>query len=170
MKLLRTIKRQDISSGNLKESVEFRLRKAARAVVLDKKNKIALLNVSNKNYYKLPGGGVLMKESIEKALNRECKEETGCNIRIKQEIGIIKEYINKINLLQVSYCYLVEVEGEKGTPKPTKKELNHGFIVNWVEIDNAIDLVKKSEPTNYEGKFIVVRDLIFLQKAKDLIN
>ena len=171
MKLLKIIKEQDVISGfSAGVKVDYILRKAARAVVFDKDNKIALLNVSKKNYHKLPGGGIKDNENIKEGLERECEEEIGCDIEIKREIGLIKEYRDKINIFQESYCYLAKIRGKKGKPNFTKKELNHGFHLNWVKLDNAINLIKNDKPINYEGKFIVIRDLAFLKEVKKLIE
>ena len=53
MKLLKIIKSNSLDDGNDKN---FRVRRAARAVVFDNNKRIGLLRVSNRNYHKLPGG------------------------------------------------------------------------------------------------------------------
>ncbi len=71
----------------------FDERSAARAIMIDNSSRIALMHVTNKNYYKLPGGGVDPGESLEEALLRELKEEAGAhNVEILSEIGQIVEY------------------------------------------------------------------------------
>jgi len=37
----------------------------------------------------------------------------------------------------------------------------------WVSIDEALELMK-SQANNYEGKFIIERDTLLLQKVKEL--
>ena len=171
MKLLKIIKEEDVISGySKKKEVSYRLREAARAVLFDKDDKIALLKVSKINYYKLPGGGIEGDEDKKIALRRECKEEAGCGIEIGEEIGMIEEYRDKINIYQKSYCYISKVLGEKGKTEFTEKENNEGFYLEWVKLNKAIDLIKNSKPLDYEGKFIIVRDLRFLEEAIKLLN
>jgi H+-transporting ATPase len=73
-------------------------RQAARAVVFDNENKIALLYVSKHSYHKIPGGGIEKGEDIFRALEREMIEEIGSKISVTGEIGKIIEYRNKFDL------------------------------------------------------------------------
>ncbi len=169
MQLLKIIKHGDLfSSHTPKNNESFRLRKAARAVVFDNENKIAILKVTKHNYHKLPGGGVEEGENLTKALEREAMEEIGCKISVYGEVGKIIEYRDEFNLKQESYCYLAKVVGEKGQPDFTEKEINDGFSVLWVSLDEAIEILEKDTPDNYEGKFIKVRDLCFLKEARKI--
>ncbi len=171
MKLLETIKEKDvIADYSEKEDISYKLREAVRTVLFDSDNKIALLKVSKMNYYKLPGGGIEDDENEELALRRECKEETGCDIKIGEDIGMIEEYRDKINIHQKSYCWISELQGEKGNTEFTKKEKSEGFCLKWVKLDEAINLIKDSKPMDYEGQFIVVRDLRFLKETKVLLS
>ena len=67
------------------EAAQYPVREAARAVVMDAENNVALLRVANKNYYKLPGGGIEVGEDRISALKRECLEEIGCSIEVVGE-------------------------------------------------------------------------------------
>jgi 8-oxo-dGTP pyrophosphatase MutT (NUDIX family) len=158
-----------------KEIEKFELRQAARAVVFDNEGKIALLFVSKKNYHKLPGGGVGKGESIKDALQRECLEEIGCNIKATGEIGRIIEYRTEWKTKQESFCYIAEVVGEKGQPSFVEEEIEAGFVGIWVNLDEAIKILEKDAPRNrdgknYDGKLIRKRDLIFLKEVKKLIK
>ena len=145
MKLLKTIKEEEIDSNYLiKKNLPYKSREAVRAILFDEDNKIAL--------------------------ERECKEETGCDIKISKEIGMIEEYRDSINMHQKSYCWISNVSGSKGESELTEKERRQGFNLKWVELDEAINLIKNSKPTNYEGQFIVIRDLEFLKEAKILLS
>jgi len=171
MKLLKTIKEKDvIADYSEKKDISYKLRQAVRAVLFDSNNKIALLKVSKMNYHKLPGGGIEDDENKEMALRRECREETGCDIKIGKDVGMIEEYKDSINIHQKSYCWISNVSGRKGDVKFTKKEKDQEFCLEWVKLDDAISLVKNSKPINYKGKFIVIRDLEFLKEVETLLS
>jgi len=166
MECIREIDSTDFGEENNTDSDKrYWLRKASRAIVINSENKIALLFVSKHNYHKLPGGGVEPGEDLKTALHREILEETGCNIKIRQDIGMIIELRDKINMRQESYCYLAKVEGEIKAPSFTKEERSDGFQLIWVTIDDAISLLKRERPKIESGRFIQVRDLTFIEKA-----
>ena len=62
------------------ETENPQLRLASRGIVIRYDGKIAVFNKSNKNEYKLPGGGVEDDEIPEETFKREVLEETGCII------------------------------------------------------------------------------------------
>lgn len=95
MQLLKIINPENIDESSISD---WRYRKAARAVVFDNENKIGLLNVRSQHYYKFPGGGIKEGESVEVALDRECKEELGVDIQVIKEIGSIIEFREKFKL------------------------------------------------------------------------
>ena len=57
-------------------------RLGARGIVIRDDGKIAIFNKTNKNEYKLPGGGIENDETPEEAFKREVLEETGCIVEI----------------------------------------------------------------------------------------
>ncbi|MFH1456099.1 MAG: NUDIX domain-containing protein [archaeon] len=168
MQLLKEIRDKDLGIDP-KEEVKYRLRMAARAVLLDKNNKIALLHVTKHHYHKLPGGGIEDEEQILAALQREIMEEAGCTLNVKENVGIIIEYRDEHEILQLSFCYLGNVKENSKKLDFTEKEISLGFELIWVDINEAIELLEKAEPTSYSGKFIIKRDLTFLKKAKELM-
>ena len=148
---------------------EFRERTAARAVVLDEHNNISLLFVAKHNFHKLPGGGVEGDEETAAALFREVIEETGFEIKIEREIGKILEYRNEHKLKQWSLCWIARITG-RGTQQFTQEETDDGFELQTATLAQAIDLVQNDKPTNYDGKFVQARDLVFLQTANELLS
>ncbi len=168
MKFLLEISDKDVNNGALERfNKSYTLRKAARAVVLNDKSEIAFQFVSKHNYHKLPGGGLNEGETILQGLKREIREENGCeNIEIIDEIGMIVEYRNELNVLQISYCYTAKTLGKMSDPEYDEEELENKFEPLWVPIDKAIKLLKNDKPDDYQGKFIVKRDLVFLEEFK----
>lgn len=173
MNTLLTITEQDFDSAKpVADTFRFMTREAARAVLLDDKNQVYLLNVSLHGYHKLPGGGIDEGEEVEQALERELMEEVGCKAKIIAEIGSIVEYraYEDGGLKQTSYCYLAKQIGEQLEPALEDGELAEGmFEVKARSIDAAIELLKNDQPDNLEGRFIQKRDLAFLTAAQLLI-
>ena len=161
MKILKTITDKKLEKG-------FDVRGAARAVIFDNKNLIPILFVSKYGYHKLPGGGIEKGENKLKALAREIKEETGCTAEIIGEVGVIIEDRFEFNLKQTSYCYFGNVI-RKGKSDLEQDEIDEGFELVWMTLDEAIKKCKKDKPTDYEGKFIRDRDLTFLRKTRQLL-
>ena len=149
----------------------YKVRKAARAIVINTKNEIAILNVTNHTYYKIAGGGIEFGEDIEKALRREVMEEVGAEIEILDELGLIIEWKNSHQTQQISYCFVAKTKGEIGKPQFTEKELQDGFAIEWHSLEKAIKLLENSSPqgnenVEYTGKYMVERDLTFLLEYK----
>lgn len=166
MKILKTINDQEIFPNlNKDPQIKRWKREAARAIVIDDMGKIALLFVSRKNYHKLPGGGIEKGEDIPEALKRKMIEEIGCDIEVTGEIGQIDEYRSKFELLQINYCFMAKVKGDKKPPAFVENEIKDGFRIMWVDIDDAIKLLENDATEDYAGKFIVMRDTIFLKEA-----
>jgi len=169
MELLLEIHNKDIGEEDLiKDS--YRLRRAARAVILNDKNEVSIQYVSKYGYYKLPGGGVEKGETIEQALKREVLEEVGVDIEIKKEIGMVIQYRNNFDTLQFSYAYLARMTGGSGIPSYEKSEIEEGYTPMWFPINEAISLIDNNKTDNYAGKFMVLRDSTILKKAKEILN
>ncbi len=168
MQLLATINPQHATQ---EEIGSYRLREAARAIVLDNEHNVALLHVGKYNYFKLPGGGIDEGEEPAQALHRECLEEIGCEIEILNEIGKIIEHRKMYTIEQISYCYFAKVSGEKGKPNFTKKELSEGFEQIWIPYDEAVTLISKNTAIGIEGsEYIVPRDTILIEAAREFIE
>jgi ADP-ribose pyrophosphatase YjhB (NUDIX family) len=148
----------------------YLLRKTARMVLMRDDGKIALQHVANYDYYKLPGGGVEAGESVIEALHREISEEVGCRAEVLNEIGTVIEYRNQFDILQISYCYLGRVIGDINEPSFDEGEIADGMSSLWVSADDALALLQKVEPVEYEVYFMVKRDLEVLKAAKKLIE
>lgn len=145
----------------------YSTREAARAVVVDSGGNIALLHVSLKNYYKLPGGGLEGDEDILVALARECKEEIGCAIEVVGEVGTVIEYRKIFGIKQISYCYFAHVKGDKGEPEFTESELEGGFEIVWVSYGKALTLMAESVVSDEEGgRYIIPRDIALLKAVE----
>ncbi len=149
------------------EAKKLRPRLAARGVVFDDQKNVAVLLVSNHNYYKLPGGGIEEGENTTDAFKRECLEEIGFDVEVVSELGIIVEYRTEFSIVQTSYCYIGKVIGSKKETHLTEHEISQGFKEpQWAPFEEAFNLVSASEPNDYEGNFIKERDTLILGTAR----
>ncbi len=164
MKILKIINPDNVSEADL---FGWRFRRTVRAVVFDDENKIGLLYIKNRDYYKLAGGGIEEGEDIEAALSRECLEELGVQIKIVDEIGCIIEFRNHDSLHQTSYCYITKVNSQKGNPCFSEREKSFGYEVLWVKIDDAIKLFNQIRKSidDHGKNFSTERDLCVLNEV-----
>lgn len=147
---------------------DYDIRHCARGILL-RDDKLAILYVSKWNYHKLPGGGIEDGEDVVKGFKREILEETGCDCTVldnEEQNPIIVEYRDEEKLCQINHLQSARVVGE---PKPvafTGDEIEEGFKLLWVPIDEAYSLLEKDVPTNNEGLFIQKRDKLILEYYK----
>ena len=147
---------------------EYATRHTARAVLFREDGKIAILHVGKYNYHKLPGGWVEADEDIETALRRECLEEVGAEIEIGKYIGEVVEY--RVNLwweewdyiLQISQCYVCKIS-KQWEHSFTESEKENNFSHRWLSFEEAIETLENDSPENEEWKFILQRELTFLE-------
>jgi len=147
------------------------LRLGARGIVIRDDGKIAIFNKSNKNEYKLPGGGLEGNEDPKEAFKREVLEETGCVVEIIEELGTTEEYKLQNNFKQISYIYVGKVLEDTKTLNITQKEKDEGAKLLWETPQKALELIigcyDKLVESKYESvyttKFIVLRDRKILE-------
>ncbi|MFA5184521.1 MAG: NUDIX domain-containing protein [Patescibacteria group bacterium] len=166
METFKIIRDEDLGQ-TIAAPVQYRERRASRVIIFDQERNIGLLNVAKKHYHKLPGGGIEEGETIIAALRRETMEELGCQVNNVEDLGMIEEYRGKFGLHRVSYCFIGNVDGEKKPPHLEQGEIDDGFEPVWLGLDQAIEILEsESDVSDYEGKFIRMRDLMFLKEAR----
>ncbi|MCT9852032.1 NUDIX domain-containing protein [Priestia megaterium] len=90
---------------------------AVSAVIFHKGTKILLQERMDNGKWSLPGGTMEPGETVEIAIKREVKEETGFDIEVKQLLGIYSDpnhviaYANGEVRQQFSICFLGEIKG-----------------------------------------------------------
>lgn len=153
------------------EMKNCRLRRAARGIVIRDDGKIAIQNKSNKNEYKLVGGGIEENEDPKVAFKREVLEEAGCEIEIISQLGVTEEYKSLQNLKQISNIFIAKVTKDLHTLNLTDKEKSEGAKLLWVEPREALQLITncydKLLPSDYDDvydtRFVVLRDRKILE-------
>lgn len=150
---------------------DSKLRLGARGIVIRDDGKIAVFNKSNKNEYKLPGGGLEEEEKPEEAFKREVLEETGCEVEIVDFLGTTEEYKSLNNFKQISYIFVGKVLKDTNHLSVTKKEKDEGAKLLWKTPEEVLKLITecfdKLVPSEYSSiystKFVVLRDRKILE-------
>lgn len=148
-----------------------KIRIASRGIVIRDDGKIAIFNKSNKNEYKLPGGGTENNETAEETFKREVLEETGCKVEIIELLGITEEYKGKSNFKQISNVFLGKVIEDIKKLNITQKEKDEGAKLLWETPEKALELitncydklVKSDYESVYATRFVVLRDRKILE-------
>lgn len=170
MKQLLSIKSDDIGAAS-KSDVDFKERRAARAVMFNDNGGVYLVHMKTRDYYKLPGGGIDEGEAIETALHRELMEECGTDGEITNEIGSVEEFRDFSATHQISYCYIVKQKGGHTFPNYEQSEQDDGAeVVTVRNIDEAIALIESSNPVDDECRFMQRRDSVLTREAKRLLG
>ena len=171
MELIAKITDEDIGE-EIKEMNNPKLRFGARGIVIRDDGKIAVFNKSNKNEYKLPGGGIEGDEKPEDAFIREVLEETGCEVEIVKVLGTTEEHKTQNNFKQVSYVFVGKVVNDTKKLNVTAKEAEEGARLLWKTPEEALSLitgcydklVASKYASVYSTKFIVLRDRKILER------
>lgn len=155
------------SSISADERESYYIRKAVRAVLEDDDGQVALMHAKQRNYYKLPGGGVDEGESLEVALDRELVEETGSTATVTKSLGEVLEWRDFQKMKQISYAYKATLNEKIGDPDFTQSEIDEGFELRWIDgLDEAIKLVETTTThTDVEVTFMSRRDAAILRSA-----
>lgn len=147
------------------------IRYASRGLVFNEKNEIAIFHKKNKNEYKLPGGGIELRETPKDAFLREIEEETGCIVEITDYLGIIIEEKSSTNFKQISYVYVSRVINDLHKLKLTEKEKEEGAVFHWVAIEDALNLITNCKDklvgSNYDNLY---RSLFMVERDKEILK
>lgn len=144
-------------------------RKATRAIVLNDSD-ILLLYTARYHDYSLPGGGIDEGESLEQALARELKEETGAqNVTNIRAFGLYEEfrpwYKDDADIVHMeSYCFLCDIADELAEPELEDYEQNNGMEPRWVNIHQAIAHNERTIANSPKKGMSVERETFLLKR------
>ncbi|WP_019392791.1 NUDIX domain-containing protein [Priestia filamentosa] len=121
--------------GVKEDGIEYVKRTGSYAVICkDETGEVALVK-NEKGHYFLPGGGIKEDESLEGCIRRECIEEIGFKVNIKQCIGSAIQYFQSPNnheyYLSEAYFYICNREEQQN---PAEK----GNALVWMKPIEAI--------------------------------
>ena len=115
------------------------IRNAARALIVRNQSVLALRKTEGR--YALPGGGQDPGESLHQALQRECREEIGCQVSI-DTLLTVADYLKPRNSKPgyhrhvVEFLFLCHVDKDyqpRNGPKPDKRQVD----VEWLPLDTV---------------------------------
>ena len=99
--------------------MQSKIRNSAKAIIVRDGHMLVLVkgDVNGKEFYILPGGGQNFGETLHEALHRECIEEIGAKIEIRNLV-CIREYIGRNhefaesdgNAHQVEFMFVCELK------------------------------------------------------------
>ena len=131
------------------------IRCASKAIIIS--NNCVLLNRCVRGdgsvYYNLPGGGQPQYETMEQAVIREVKEETGYDVRILRFAALAEE-IDTDEKLRKSYpsythrimhIFLAEIEGDR-KELPSEKDFEMEKS-EWIPVDEISELPEICPPS-----------------------
>lgn len=133
----------EYNHSGVREGVRLNERVAVRAVIFNENRCLFIL--TNKGDYKLPGGGVKQKESLEQACIREIQEETGYQtILLEKQIGTYierkwDEYEDDTTFQMTSHYYqgrLIDETIIAQNLDTYERELDYTAV--WVTLEEAI--------------------------------
>ena len=110
-----------------------------RGLILSPDNKILLVKESSDGRWSLPGGWAEIGNSPAETITRECKEETGLDVRVKSLLAVFDKRKHS-HPPQLAYVYKMLFYCEA-----LSTELNKGFDVLDVQYFSVDDLPELSE-------------------------
>lgn len=165
----------DFNFSDLVEKPDH-IRYNVRVLLFNEVGKICVIRSAKYGYIQVPGGGIEDGESLEQALRREAREETGFEIREIEPLGYFCENRestqNKHNWKRsITFAFTAKTEKEVGTDY-TDDEVTEGFEPLWANIDEVLSIFNNAEGriTSYSGNFSNRRDLILVKSLKQRIG
>jgi 8-oxo-dGTP pyrophosphatase MutT (NUDIX family) len=168
MKIIAEIFEDEIFPGSKEKAESYKLRRVANAVLQNDKGEIGITYAKKPDFYILPGGKIEEGESPIEALHREIMEEVGCECEVLGEVGSTICYEEKGKTINISYTFLAKVTSEIDKRSLTEAETEDDCRVYWMNIDEAIEKIKATNPQKYVGHFIKKREELVLEEAKKL--
>ena len=131
-------------------------RHSVRGIII-RDGKIAMAHVTNRGFYKFPGGGSERNETKLQTLVREVREEAGLVVKPEtaRPYGIVtRSQLSRIGdrYCQDNFYYLCDVEDIVVPQELTKSESESGYKLEFIDPSEAIRLSKESE--YYNDRFI----------------
>ena len=118
------------------------LRHACRGIVVND-GKVLLGYEEKNDQYIIPGGGVEGGETYEQCCKRELLEETGMQVRAKEEYLEIEELFE--DWRHINHYFVCELIKETGSVNLTEAEKNAGCTFKWLPMQEALEIFGRYE-------------------------
>lgn len=149
-------------------------RLTVKVVLFNEAGEIALIGNKINELFLLPGGGIDDGEATIDSVRRECLEETGCEIEVLNEIGMIEDFRLRDSKHYISFGYSARVTSH-GTPNLTESEDDISAYVKWVSLTEAKILLARQEEKVRAGEvkfyntcFNTIRDSFFIRHVEEI--
>lgn len=145
----------------------------ARAIV-EHQGKFAFLPIRGeddfgiRDHIETIGGGIEAGESAQETIIRECREEAGLGVEIKDFLGVIIDAYHLIGRQTVSYFFLVSVTGEHKSYQRTEMEQSLMDEVLWLSKEESIEWLDRE--VSKIGRLIQRRDKAAFLEAVKILN
>ena len=152
-------------------------RPSARGIIFNDEKKIALVYSKSKKYFKFPGGGIHNDEDKKQALIREVREEVGLVVIPESicEFGSVmrrqKSSVSQHTIFQQeNFYYTCKTENRIMEQKLDDYEAEAGFVLRFVDLDEAISVNSAFTSEDYFDEIMIKRETMVLQMIKDSIG
>lgn len=119
------------------------IRNSAKAVIIENTSLLLTKNDDSEGiFYLFPGGGQNHGETLTATVIRECQEESGADVDVK-ELLHIREYIGKNHehaafdstVHQIEYYFRCEAKSEQDDFMPPINPDSHQIGVEWLPVE-----------------------------------
>ncbi len=148
--------------------INKKIRRAARTVVLDgNSGKIAVLEVKDGDYHKIPGGEIEEGENPEAAARREAREEAACDVEIIARLDESQfETPEFPDLINHSVCFLAKKTRDLLATNFTNEEKDNNFHLIWRTFEEAAELFANVRSKKPDEIAMNNRDFKFIEQAR----
>lgn len=121
--------------GDRMDGTDYRSRQAVYALIFSEDNKIAIIKSGNR--YFLPGGGIEEGETQQECLIRECTEEIGYDIEVKEYIGCASQYL--VSFKTNEHMHLTGYFYAAQLLRPNYQKIEPDHDLEWLRPEEAIN-------------------------------
>ncbi|WP_228101351.1 NUDIX domain-containing protein [Paenibacillus donghaensis] len=117
------------------EGISLKLRNSAKAIILNNNSVLVTKHHDESGiFYLLPGGGQEPGEKLTECLIRECIEETGYEIEVKELLFVRECFLDK-DIHRVEFIF----KGEIGRITEITEMDNGQLGIEWLDLDNILN-------------------------------
>jgi len=128
----------------------------ARGIVR-RDDEFLLIHLESTDLYTLPGGGVEQGESLEEAVVREVKEETGYVCKVVKPGVVLKEYFS--DSIWQNHYFVLELVSE-GSVALTEEEKELGLKAVWLSFEDVLHVLSEHESKAVHAEAIMNREFL----------